>query len=708
MPKVSVCIDVYNYADFLPEAIESVLGQTLDDCEIVIVDDCSTDGSLDVARDCAARDPRIRVSQNATNLGMVGNRNACMAAARGEYVKFLHADDFLASRHALARLAEPLDRNPAVVLVASAMLSVDSRSQPSGTQGWFSGDRVSAGVPVIIRSLLDQKNLVGSPTATMFRRSIAGRGFDESYFHAADWEMWCHLLEQGCFAYVDEPLTAYRWHPRQQTEQDKRTLTQSADHRRIVNRYLDRPYVRFHPWVKRFLRHEVERQALRRCRTLRRTADARRALSSYGWLRYGLEAARFAFWRRREDPLLRWKTTYLPPERAATPRQLTHPAGVNVSGFLKGEYGIGEVSRAFRRAVQDAGLPCSVASIHAKDHRNEDDSVSGFSDENPYSINLMTFSFDYARRHYLDRGPRFFEGRHNIGVWFWELERFPSRFHANFDYYDEIWAPTAFCRRAFESVSPIPVHHVPYPLAPDEGAVPDRARFSLPAEAFVFVFTFDFWSVFERKNPLGILHAFRRAFSPGEPVLLVIKSINAAAHPEERRRLAQAADGLNVRFIDDHLTSADVAGLLATADCYVSLHRAEGLGLGMAQSMALGKPVIATGYSGNLEFMTKENSLLVDYRMTDIEEPHGPYEPGGRWAEPDLDQAAAHMRWVQTHRDEAAAIGERARRHVRTVLDPARSIAAIDERVAAITQFDSREQPGGRVSAQVVRRAAAR
>jgi glycosyltransferase involved in cell wall biosynthesis len=347
LPKVSVCIDVYNYADFLPEAIESVLRQTFDDYEIVIVDDCSTDGSLDVALEYAARDTRIVVKRNATNLGMVGNRNACLAAARGEYVKFLHADDLLGSPDALKKLARPLDRYPAVVMTACALQFVDSRSQPAGTQGWFSGDQVRTGISVVIRSLLEQRNLVGPPSATMFRRNPAGRGFDEAYFHSADWEMWFHLLEQGCFAYVDEPLVAYRWHPRQQTEKDKHTLSQANDHRALLERYLDRSYVCFHRRTRRFLRHEALYQILRRCRRLKRLRDAVNALTAYGWLRYWSEEPRFFRWRRKANPILPWAIRYLPPEKPASRPQPARRLGINVSGFLKGEYGIGEASRAY-------------------------------------------------------------------------------------------------------------------------------------------------------------------------------------------------------------------------------------------------------------------------------------------------------------------------------------------------------------------------
>ncbi len=688
MPKVSVCIDLYNYADFLPEAIDSVLRQTMEDYEIVIVDDRSTDRSWEVALTYAARDPRIVVRQNPVNLGMVRNRNVCLALARGEYVKFLHADDFLCSPFALSRLAAVLDSNPAIALAASPVQSVDVQSRPIGKQGWFSGDRVMAGVTVILRCLLEQRNLIGGPSATMFRRCLAERGFDEGFFHAADLEMWFYLLEQGAFAYVDEPLTAYRWHPRQQTVKDKDTLTQADDHRALLERYLDRSYVRFRPSTKKFLRHEAVRQTRRRCRKLGLKEEARAVLASYGRQRYWREEPECRIRRWLKKPLLHlWKAKYLSPEKQAVSSRpsSSYPFGVNVAGFLKGEYGLGESSRVFSRAVAASGLPYVLTNIDSKVHRNLDHSIHGFLNTNPYAINLMAFSFDYARRYFRDRGPRCFEGRYNAALWYWEMETFPSRFHADFDYYDEIWAPTDFCRRSFEAVSPVPVYKVPYPLFTEGDVKPDRGRFALPEEAFVFLFTFDFWSITQRKNPLGVLQAFRRASGVGDHAVLVLKSINASAHPEERFALARAADGLNVIFIDDHLNRTELAGLFASADCYVSLHRSEGLGLGMAQAMSLGQPVIATGYSGNLEFMTPENSLLVDYRMIELDETCGPYERGCRWADPDVDQAAELMHWVYSHREEAARIGERARHDVRTTLDPARCIAAIRERVAEIS-----------------------
>lgn len=684
-PLVSVCIDVYNYADYLPQAIESVLNQTLTDFELIITDDCSEDASFAVAQRYAGQDPRVRVSRNSANMGMVRNRNVCLNHARGRYVKWLHADDFLASPEALERLTALMESNPALALAASAMRFVDADGRPTGAASFFSGARLISGTTVIARCLWEQKNLVGGPSAVMFRRNLSGRGFDERFFHAADLEMWFHLLEQGCFGYIPDALTGYRWHGRQQTEQDKKTLTQADDQRALLETYLDKPYVRFRPWMKDALRHDAVRQTLRRCRTLGQRAAAGDALRAHGESHYRRQTPLCFLLRKARKLAPALLPNPLPPfDRPPVSVATRLPLGINVAGFFKGEYGIGESSRAFGRAAQATGLPCALINIHSKDHRNLDASLSPFSERNPYGVNLMTFSFDYARRFFQDRGPRFFRDHYNIALWYWELERFPARWHSNFDFYDELWVPTDFCREAFAAVSPIPVRKITYPLRCEDAPAPDRARFGLTESARVFLFTFDHHSVIERKNPLGVIEAFRRAFGASDDAVLVLKSINAAHNPRGQALIQQAVQGLNVRHIEAHLTGAEMTALLTTCDCYVSLHRSEGLGLDMAQAMALGKPVIATGYSGNLEFMNAGNSLLVNSERAELTDDYGPYGKGNVWAEPSLDHAAELMRGVYAYPDGAARLGDRAQSDIQASLNPAATARQIRERLQDI------------------------
>ena len=694
-PKVSLCIDVYNYAGFLPAAIESVLRQTLADFELLIGDDCSTDGSFDIAQNYAAQDCRIRAWRNSVNLGMVRNRNACLRQAKGEYVKFVHADDFLYHSEALSRMAARLDSNPAASLVACAMQFVRADGSPTRIfSSPFPSRRFLAGTNVISECLREQKNLIGSPSATMFRRSCAERGFNEHYFHAADWEMWFHLLEQGCFGYTTEPMVAYRLHADQQTEKDKATLSQANDHNSLLADYLDKPYVRLRSRLKTYLRHDAVRQTVRRAAQIGQPQAGAQAIHNYGRQRYYADYGWCWLWRKAGKRLPFLQTSVF-PSTASDSRDdmpLQFPPGLNVAGFLKGQYGIGESSRAFCRAAAASGLPVAQINIDSRDHRNQENAEASFGNSNPYGVNLMTFSFDYSRRFYKDRGPGFFAGRHNIALWYWEQERFPTRWHGNFDYYDEIWVPTRFCKEAFEAVSPIPVHQITYPLA-DVEAVPVRAEFGLAPDARVFLFNFDFFSTLARKNPLGVIAAFRQAFADDlqtRNAVLVLKSINSSHDVQGRAQVQDALVGLNAVWIEDHLTGVQMQSLFASADCYISLHRSEGLGLGMAQAMAAGKPVIATAYSGNMEYMNRDNSLLVDYERVELTDNYGPgsnpaiYEQGNVWAEPNVEQAAQHLQWVYAHPEESARLGQRARQDIRNTLNPKKTQTEILTRVQQI------------------------
>lgn len=174
----------------------------------------------------------------------------------------------------------------------------------------------------------------------------------------------------------------------------------------------------------------------------------------------------------------------------------------------------------------------------------------------------------------------------------------------------------------------------------------------------------------ERKNPLGLVRAFQRAFGDEEKAVLFIKVAHSEFDPASFADLQVACQAGNVRLHEEVMPRQAVNALMATADCYVSLHRSEGFGLTMSEAMSLGKPVIATGYSGNMDFMAAESSFLVDYRMVEIEKDYGPYQKGYVWADPDLDHAVKLMRRVYEHRDQAAAVGRRAREDAYRLLHP--------------------------------------
>ncbi len=218
-PTVSVVIPTYNYARYLPEAIESVLEQDFDDFELIIADDASSDHTVSVCEAYAKMDSRIRFVRHEKNLGMVENWNWCLQEARGQYVKYMLADDKFKQPYALRRMVETFDENPGVSLAASARSLIDDSSQSTGVWGQLGlRNRVCGGRVLSIKCLERNLNLIGEPTAVLFRKEDAKRGFDPSFRQLVDLEMWLHLLQAGDLAYLSEPLCCFRQHSGQQTE----------------------------------------------------------------------------------------------------------------------------------------------------------------------------------------------------------------------------------------------------------------------------------------------------------------------------------------------------------------------------------------------------------------------------------------------------------------------------------------------------------
>jgi glycosyltransferase involved in cell wall biosynthesis len=335
--------------------------------------------------------------------------------------------------------------------------------------------------------------------------------------------------------------------------------------------------------------------------------------------------------------------------------------GVNVAGYFTAELGIGEAARLLVDALDAVEVPLvPLLPPTAPPARRAHPYTTVPVDVAAFPINLICVNADGLARFHHDVGPAFFRHRHNIGLWWWEVDRLPVEWAESFKLLDEVWVGSEHVARALTPVSPIPVHTVRFPmLAPSVPPMP-REALGLNGE-WLFLGMFDHGSVLDRKNPLGTIAAFADAFTPDSGAALLLKSINAENDPVGRERILSAvAEHPHVHLLEGYLSAADTHALIATADCYVSLHRAEGLGLGPAEAMALGKPVIATGYSGNLDFMTDGNSYLVDYTLREVGPGCWPYPPDARWAEADLDHAARLMREVFAERPAARARGARA------------------------------------------------
>lgn len=343
--------------------------------------------------------------------------------------------------------------------------------------------------------------------------------------------------------------------------------------------------------------------------------------------------------------------------------------GANLLGYARGEFGVAESLRAYARALEPSDYPFSifdfdVGTVSRQQDRSLDQHVSATL---AYATNVFYINADQMPIARTALGKRVFAGHHNIGFWLWELEKFPRDWRGAFDLVDEVWAPTAFVCDAIGATTRKPVLRMPMPI---EFKVPtgiDRAHFGLPPDKFVFLFSYDFNGFVSRKNPEAVIAAFRRAFADGtQGAKLLMKCSNGDRFRDRLEALqGSVADDPRIEMRDGFLSREEMYALQNSVDCFVSLHRSEGFGLGLAECMYLGKPVIATAYSGNLDFMDHDNSLLVDYRMIPLSNGDYPYWRGQQWADPDIAHAASWMRRLFDDRDLARRIGANAAASVR-------------------------------------------
>lgn len=365
--------------------------------------------------------------------------------------------------------------------------------------------------------------------------------------------------------------------------------------------------------------------------------------------------------------------TGVPRISTATPIS-RRPFGVNVAGYFQSEKGTGEASRAVLRALRAAHLPFVLNNVTDTSAANVHCSAGDFARSNPYAFNLVLVNADQALP-FAAQHPNYLRGRINVGYWNWELAEFPSQWRSSFDLFDEIWVPSNYTQQAVAAASPIPVRYVPFAVTvPDQPPLGvGRGHFRLPPNAFLFLFAFDYASYFERKNPMAVVEAFHRAFGSRRDVHLMLKTTHGESYRADHDRLAALCEGKrNITVLNEVITRPEMLGLIALCDCYVSLHRCEGFGLTLAEAMALGKPVIATQYSANTDFMDATNSCPVRHRLVELAVDHGPYRRGQVWADPDIEHAIEWMQRLVEDRAESRRIGEKARHDIRTCLSPRR------------------------------------
>ncbi|BAZ67915.1 MAG: glycosyltransferase [Pelatocladus maniniholoensis HA4357-MV3] len=362
--------------------------------------------------------------------------------------------------------------------------------------------------------------------------------------------------------------------------------------------------------------------------------------------------------------------------------------GVNISGYVNSEFGLGEGVRGTIRAVEAAEIPFVINNCTFNTmHRKMDSSYTDFTDENPYPINIIQVNVDMINTFISSTSPEYFKDKYNIAFWAWELPEFPKEWLSAFNLFDEIWTPSAYCVEAIAPTSPIPVIKVMHSISLPQPSI-SKQSLGLSDNKFIFLFIFDFCSVFERKNPLAIINAFQQAFGKDhQNIQLVIKFSNGKYFPDKLKQLKELVEDFkNIKLIDDYLLKEELNALIYHCDCYISLHRSEGFGLTMAEAMYYEKPVIATGFSANLDFMNINNSFLVKYSLVAIAEDYGPYKKGNFWAEPNINHAAYLMQYVFNNYEEAQQTGKKASEHIRSVLSPKLIGEKIKNRLAHVMQ----------------------
>jgi SAM-dependent methyltransferase/glycosyltransferase involved in cell wall biosynthesis len=341
----------------------------------------------------------------------------------------------------------------------------------------------------------------------------------------------------------------------------------------------------------------------------------------------------------------------------------TDTPGLNLAGYFAAELGMGQSARLLVDAVSAAGYPFSTI-VSERTVSRQQAKFSAVDDGTRYPINVAVVNADQFGLWSQDVGADLLADRYTIGMWAWEVEEFPDIYDGAFNLVDEIWAISRFVRDAIAAKTDKPVYVFPHPIpVPNlKTIIPlDREPLGLSEESY-FLFVFDYLSVFERKNPLAVVRAFTSAFSDLEGPQLVIKTINGHRCQTDRERLRLACIARSdIKLIEEYLDSDVLESLMANATAYVSLHRSEGYGHTMSEAMSLGRPVIATAYSGNMDFMDESNSLLVPYELVRVGQGSGPYPTSTHWAEPDSAVAARFMRRLIDDPDYCRVMGRRAR-----------------------------------------------
>ena len=368
---------------------------------------------------------------------------------------------------------------------------------------------------------------------------------------------------------------------------------------------------------------------------------------------------------------------------------------VHLHGHLSAAFGLGEGASATCRSLEAAGCRVVRRDLRLASHPSPSGTTSSHP-EPPGVVPPAQLDLVHTNPNILESSPGLInpatlKAPLRIGYWAWELEDFPEGWQSHFQYYEEIWCPSAYCASSLSQRSPIPVIALPH--LPDWDrldAMRRQRQIRRPSHTFQFLALFDYWSTIERKNPAGAIAAFQKAFPVDQqdqnpPVELVIKCSSAEQFAQQHIQLQEKTKkDPRIHWVDRLLTRHELDQLFCSADALISLHRAEGFGLNLADAMAIGLPVVATAYSANLEFMPLGTAELIPWQPVALQKNCGDYRKGQSWAEPDLKAAIDALRRLVHDREHNDRIAQAAVHAIRERLSSERLSSIVRRRLGQL------------------------
>ncbi|MEA5093468.1 MAG: glycosyltransferase [Sedimentibacter saalensis] len=360
-----------------------------------------------------------------------------------------------------------------------------------------------------------------------------------------------------------------------------------------------------------------------------------------------------------------------------------NPDGINFIGLIKAEVGLGQSCRLIAEAIDNTDIEYTVFNqIQINSCRQEDSSWDNkISNTTPFNINLIHINPPDLAIAYLTLDKSIWDYKYNIAFWLWELEEFPDEWVKCFDLLDEIWTPSEFVSDSIRKKTSLPVYTMIYPISTPTNENFNRKYFKLPEDKFLYLCMYDSNSMTERKNPMAAINSFKSAFEPSEQNIGLIIKINNPDSKDLELINQSLKDYSNIYIINKIMTKTEVNSLIKNVDVLVSLHRAEGFGLPLAEAMLLGTPTIATNWSANTEFMNDDIACMVDFDLITLDKDYGVFKKGNRWADPNIGQAAMFMRKLYEDKAFYNSISLEAQNYIKNNLNIKKASKAIQNRI---------------------------